>query len=257
VVGRYRIPWVPGLALLAGAGAVDTARRLAARRWRDVAWSLGLLAAPAAALAWVPTAASLTPDRWALFYVKMFTAYENAGRLDDALEAMDDCRALDPRMASYFRSSLNSFIVRDQKTRLSDEVARRVAAERAHEDARTPLRVARWLRLLPDGPGREESRRLLDQALVIDPDDPRLHRELGAWWLGDWRDPASRRHAFEELDRASSGPAGDPSAAILFALISGDARQLDRPPLRRLDRNASRLRMARASLAARPRDGAP
>ena len=35
VVGRYRIPWVPGLVLLAAAGVVDTSRRLAARRWKE------------------------------------------------------------------------------------------------------------------------------------------------------------------------------------------------------------------------------
>ena len=48
VVGRYRIPWVPGLALLAAAGVVDTSRRLTARRWQELALSIGLLAAPVA-----------------------------------------------------------------------------------------------------------------------------------------------------------------------------------------------------------------
>jgi tetratricopeptide (TPR) repeat protein len=218
---------------------------------------MGLLAFPAAILAWVPTAASLTPDRWALFYVKMFTAYENAGRLDAALDAMDDGRALDPRLASYFQSSLNSFVARDQRLRLTDDVSRLAIAERGSRRDGSPLRLARWLRLLPDGSGREESRRLLEDALEKDPDDPRVHRELGAWWLDAAGDPEARRHARDELDRASRGDRGDPSAAILFALISGDPRQLDRPALRRLDRNSPRLRMARASLAAHRRSSIP
>ncbi|MEA2630433.1 MAG: hypothetical protein QOE66_652, partial [Chloroflexota bacterium] len=250
VVGRYRIPWIPGLALLAAAGGVDAARRLASGRWKGLAWRVGLLALPAAILAWAPTAASLTPERWSLFYVKMITAYDVAGRLDEALDAMDDARALDPRMADYLHSTLDSSLAREQKLRLSREVARLVAAERMHDDAESTLRIIRWLRLLPDGPGREESRRLLEEALETHPDDPRLHRELGAWWLGDRNDPDARRRAKEELDRASRGPAGDPSAAILFALVSGDPRQLERPSLHRLGRDSTRLRMARASLAA-------
>ena len=253
VVGRYRIPWVPGLALLAACGAVDSARRLAARRWRELAWRVGLLAIPALALAWVPTAVTLAPDRWSFFYVKMFTAYENAGRLDDALDAIDDGRALDPRVAEKFSRLLNAFNAREQKERVSAELSRRMAIERARDGGGTPLRLIRWRRILPDGPSREESRQWLDEALKIDPDDRQLHRELGAWWLGKGADADARREAIAEFERASRGASGDPSAAILLALTVGDPRYLDRPALRSLDRNAPRLRMARASLAARPR----
>ena len=40
VLGRYRVPWAPCVALLAAAGAVDLARRIKARRWGQVAVEL-------------------------------------------------------------------------------------------------------------------------------------------------------------------------------------------------------------------------
>src|SRR5438309_490204 len=43
VVGRCRIPWIPGLALLAGAGAADCVRRLASRRLKGLAARVVLL----------------------------------------------------------------------------------------------------------------------------------------------------------------------------------------------------------------------
>jgi hypothetical protein len=131
VVGRYRVPWVPGLALLAAAGLVAAVRLLVARRWKALAWRAGLIALPAALLAWAPTAESLTPGRWALFYIKMFTAYESAEQLDAALDAIDDGRALDPRTASAFEHSLAGVVARDQKRRIAAEIAGRVKSEGA------------------------------------------------------------------------------------------------------------------------------
>ncbi len=64
VVGRYRLPWVPGLALLGAAGVVDLARRLRSRDWRGVALSVVLMV-PVAVLASGPTTIS-AEDRWGL-----------------------------------------------------------------------------------------------------------------------------------------------------------------------------------------------
>jgi hypothetical protein len=250
VVGRYRIPWMPGLALLAAAGVLDTGRRVAARRWKELAWRIGLLAAPAAVLAWAPTAETMTPGRWALFYMKMFTAYEAAGRLDDALDAIDDGRALDARTAKAFETSLNGVVAGPQKQRIAGEIDRRLGAETAHPGPDTTLRLARLLRLLPDESGRAESRRLLEDALKSDRGNSRLHRELGAWWLGAWRDPAARAEAMFELDRAARGLEGDAGAAIMLALLTDEARRLNVPALRG-EQHSARLRMARAALAAR------
>ena len=165
--------------------------------------------------------------------MKMFTAYESAGRLDDALDAIDDGRALDPRTARAFETSLNGVVAGPQKQRTAPSIDRRLDAETAHPGHEHPLRLARWLRLLPDESGRAEGRRLLEEALKSDPDNPRLHRELGAWWLGQWRDPAARHGALAELQRAARGPAGDAGAAIMLALLTGEGRHLNVPALQR------------------------
>jgi hypothetical protein len=256
VVGRYRVPWAPGLALLAAAGLVDTVRRLHARKWRALAWRLGVLALPAAALAWAPTAETLTPGRWALFYLKMFTAYESAGQIDDALDAIDDGRALDPRTARAFEASMNGFVARPQKQRIAAELARRIAVDRTRGDPASRLGLIRWLRVLPEEAPRGECLRLLEEALADHPDDPQLRRELGAWWLGQWRDPRARTKARAALERAARGPAADAGAAVLLALLSGETRSLDHPGTGRTLHSSPRVRMARAALIAhRLRDG--
>jgi hypothetical protein len=183
----------------------------------------------------------------------MFTAYESAERLDDALDMIDDGRALDPRTAAAFEHSLNGLVARDQKRRIAAEVAGRVAADGPARDVATAVRVARWLRVLPDGPERAESVRVLEEALKADPDDPRLHRELGAWWLGAWRTPGARDRARDELLRA----AGDPSAAIMRALLTADPRLLERSTLPQDLRSSPRFRMARAALAVHRRESTP
>jgi tetratricopeptide (TPR) repeat protein len=238
--------------LLAAAGLVDTARRVAARRWRELAWRLGLVALPAAVLAWSPTAETLTPGRWALFYMKMFTAYELAGRLDDALDAIDDGRALDPRTARAFELSLASPVAAEQKARIAAEIDRKLAVDQVGM-----IQRARWLRLLADESRRAQSRQLLEQALEDTPDDPALHRELAAWWLGAWRDPEARRRAQRELERATRSPRTDPDAALLRALLTGDGAELRAVRSATDRRLAPRSRMARAALAARRREATP
>ncbi len=93
VVGRYRIPWVPGLALLAGAGLVDTYRRIAAREWRGLTTRWLLLAVPAAAVAWRPMA-DPSPDRWGNAEIGLAIAFAQAGQLEPTIDALDDARAM-------------------------------------------------------------------------------------------------------------------------------------------------------------------
>ena len=64
VVGRYRVPWVPGLVLLAAAGAVDLVRMIRAGDRRGVAWRLGVVLLPAIVLSWRPQNDPV-PTRWA------------------------------------------------------------------------------------------------------------------------------------------------------------------------------------------------
>src|SRR5208337_1410287 len=74
VLGRYRVPWAPGLALLAAAWMVDLVRRLAERQWRQVAWRILLVAVPVAALSWRPEV-DPDPDRWGYFQLALLVAY--------------------------------------------------------------------------------------------------------------------------------------------------------------------------------------
>ncbi len=243
VVGRYRIPWVPGLLLLAAAGLVDLARRLRQRRWRELATPIVLLMAPAAVLAWRPID-DPAPDRWGHGLIVLALADLGANRLDRAIDALDDARALGPGSAERVESLLTGGLVRDRlallvKTHLGAEILTGAPTDRRRE-----LRHARWLRQFPDR--RSESRLLLDRALQADPGDFLAHRELGAWWLGNLGDPSARRLAAGELSRAT----GDPSAAVTLALLSGDRRRLPgRWP--GVDPAPDRLRLARAILATR------
>ena len=92
VVGRYRIPWAPGLLLLGAAGMVDLGRRFRLRQWRAIAWRAALLMVPAAVLAWRPIYDPV-PERWGHMLIGMALADALAGRLETAIDALDDARA--------------------------------------------------------------------------------------------------------------------------------------------------------------------
>lgn len=220
VVGRYRLPWVPGLALLAAAGVVDLARRLRSRDRRGVALSVVLMV-PAAVLAWAPTAIS-AEDRWGLGLRRLARASIQADQLDRALDALDDARALGPRPAAYLATMMAAGPEHDLVVQRAAEVRRAGSGQE--------IQLARLLRQIPEG--RAEARRLLDAMLHDDPSNLHARAELGAWWLGERTESTEpRRQAATELARAARGPAvGDPSAAILLALLTSDPAPLKNRP---------------------------
>ncbi len=243
VVGRYRIPWAPGLALLAAAGVVDASRRAADGRWRSLAARVLLLAAPAMMLAWRPIA-NPVPDRWGHSAIGLALAYLAADRLEPAIDALDDSRAIGSGPAARVAELLAIGPMHDKMAWLaatSLDTARRLRFE-------SNTSRARWLRQLPEG--RPEARRLLEAALRSNPGDARARREWACWWLGEAGNPAARRRAAEELHRAASPPSRDAEAAILLALLTGDPGPLGWPTVRGADRLSPRLRLARAILAA-------
>jgi hypothetical protein len=235
VVGRYRIPWVPGLTLLAGAALVDTARRIAARDWRGLTARWLLLAMPAAVLAWRPMA-DPSPDRWGRAEIGLAFAFAHAGQLEPTIDALDDARAIGPGPAAHVRALMTAGPFR-----------RLFAALASGRPTGPPGDVldrarARRLRQFPEG--RAEARRLLETILSKNPDDPETLRELGAWWLDDVEDPKTRGLALATLKKARR----DPSSAVLLALADSDFEALGRA-----DRSSYRFRLATAILTSRGR----
>jgi hypothetical protein len=235
VVGRYRIPWVPGLILLGAAGVVDLARRLAAQRFKEAALPVLLLAGPAAILAWAPTPVA-AEDRWGQALRRQFKAYLASGQIDLAIDALDDARALGVRPMRNLAAMMAAGPEHDHWSSLLAEVSDHQVSD---------LVRARWLRQIPEG--RAESRRLLEAMLDARPDDAAALREWGGWWLGPVRDPEARGQAVAAFRRA----AGDASAVIELALLTADPRALDQASL--ACSGGPRLRVARAFLAERRR----
>ncbi|MBX6316464.1 MAG: hypothetical protein IRY99_26665, partial [Isosphaeraceae bacterium] len=169
VVGRYRIPWVPGLLLLGAAGAVDATRRALSRHWRSLASRLLRFALPAAALAWWPIPEP-APDRWGHAAIELALAHFEAGQLEPGIDALDDARALGPGPSARVAELLAG----PYHDRLATLIGLRLALARDLGGA-PAWRRARWLRQLPEG--RVEARRLLESALATRPEDPGLRRE--------------------------------------------------------------------------------
>jgi hypothetical protein len=223
VIGRYRIPWTPGLALLAACGVVDLARRLAARRWREAAWRVVLVAAPMAALAWRP-GVDPHPDRWEYFQFGLFTSSLQDGDVDAAIDVLDDLRAMNPR-AEPLTEIITPGPIHELFTAT---IARRWAAIMSASGSAVAL--ARLARVLPETHAMAAG--LLDEAERTRPDDPILWRERGGWWLARPSDAKARGLAIEAYRRASS----DPSARITLALLTSDPSLLDGPSTARPDR---------------------
>jgi hypothetical protein len=245
VVARYRIPWTPGLALLAGAGLVDLARRVKSHEWASIAWRLALIALPVAAMAWRPIPDPV-PDRWGHIEIMLAVAELGEAHLEAAIDAFDDARAVAPGAAIRVGEITAAGPVHD---RLASLIQAR--ADAGGGKANVPqLQLARWLRQLPEG--RLESRTLLDRALAEDSESREALRESGAWFLGDLEDPEARLRASRELSLACREPGVDPSATILLSLLSGNIRYLSDADESRKSPFFLRLRLIRAILRDNP-----
>ena len=197
VVGRYRIPWVPGLALLAGAGLVDTVRRIAAREWRGLMTRWLLLAVPAAAVAWWPMA-DPSPDRWGRAEIGLAFAFAQAGQLQPTIDALDDARDRARSGGARMRELMTAGPFRRIFASLASGRPTGPSGDALDRER------ARRLRQFPEG--RVEARRLLETILSENPDDPETLRELGAWWLGGAEDPKTRAQAVAALAESAGRP---------------------------------------------------
>lgn len=247
VVGRYRVPWMPGIFLLGAAGLVDTIGLVRRGAWRGLA-GRALLLVPAAFLAWRPLP-DPAPERWGHMLIVLAVAELGADHLEPAIDALDDARAFGAGPAGRVNQLLAQGPLRSAMQRL-------IATERSKEPAESPaahpgttveLRHARWLRQFPES--RSESLRMLDEFIRSGVDLPSTHRERGAWWLGRPDDPEARAQAAQDLAFAVRGSKQDTLAAILLALLHKDRRLLPRPGRSLATPTSTRLRFAHAILS--------
>ena len=235
VVGRYRIPWVPGLTLLAAVGVVETFQCLRAGHWRRGASRGVILGGIGVALAWWPMADPV-PDRWAHAEIELAVANIRAGRLTSALDALDDARALGIEPARHLANLLGGGPLRaDLAALASGKPANLVGVA-------VELERSRRLRQFPEG--RAASRTILDDLLRDHPTDPSILRESGAWWLGAIDDPSARDQARRAIMAAVSQ--SDADAAILATLM-GESPIPQTP-------TTARSRLARAVALSRRQD---
>ena len=116
VVGRYRVPWAPGVILLASAGTVDLVRRIKKGDWKGLAWRLGVLGVPAAFLCW-HSQADPVPTRWGNQLLALGVADLRAGEIDDAIDSLDLARASSPTMATRLRELTSDVALHDLSAR--------------------------------------------------------------------------------------------------------------------------------------------
>lgn len=231
VVGRYRVPWIPGLLLVAAAGVATLPAWIRECRFGRLGMAL-VLALVGAGLAW-RTVPDPAPARWSQGLIQLAATELQAGHVDAAIDALDDARALDKTAAEQVRRLL-------QQGPLRGLLEAAVAAERVRGTwSDNDLRSVRWLRNLPGT--RDESRQRLEALQRERPDDPLVRREMAAWWLGAGDDPEARAEARRQL----AGPPADVSSAILGSFLRGDPSGLPASWPDGAAWEAARLRLAR------------
>ena len=188
VLGRYRVPWAPCVALLAAAGVVDLARRIKARRWGQVAVEL---IAPGHARGFL----GLAPGRAILI--------QSDG---DTLRSRSSWRTF--RLTTWTRQSMRLTTPgRPTRTPLPRRpspgedwvhdqwkaAVGRAWASASNAPEKSILRFARLARVVPETHGL--AGQMLDEAERTLPDSPALWRERGGWWLGRQHDDATAHSA--------------------------------------------------------------
>jgi hypothetical protein len=247
VVGRYRVPWVPGLALLAAAGVVDLTRLVRLGDGRSLAWRLGLLGLPAVFLSWRPQADPV-PTRWGNQLIAMALADLRADQVDAAIDALDLARALSPEMSEKVRQMSTDGPFHDL---LVATIYRELSkSSNLPAGIRANINQGRLLRQLPER--TSQARSVLESILRLIPNDPTANREWGAFLLSWPVESLDRDHALENLERASQVPEADDRATLLLALTTSNPAILRRSAVvTGGDRNHLTI-LVRAMLASRP-----
>jgi hypothetical protein len=223
VVGRYRVPWVPGLALLAAAGVVDLTRLFRLGDWRGLAWRLGLLGLPAILLSWRPQADPV-PSRWGNQLIALALADLRADQVDAAIDALDLARSSSPEMAESVRQMSMDGPFHDL---LVDTIYRELSkSSNFPPGTKATIRQGRLLRQLPERSA--QARSLLESSHRLIPNDATANREWGASLLSWPEQPLDREHALEALERASRDSKADNRATLFLALATSNPALLKR-----------------------------
>ena len=243
VVGRYRVPWIPGLVLLAAAGLVDLARLLRRGDWLGLSWRIGILGLPATLLSWRHQADPV-PTRWGNQLIAMALADLRVGQIDPAIDALDLARASSPEMVARVRELSENGPFHDL---LGDVVYRELAkAPNPKSDATETIRQARLLRQLRDRSA--QARSLIETIVRSSSTDALANRELGALLLSWPERPTDRDRALKVLELASRQPGGDVRATLLLALATGNRERLDNPAVVAAEGRDFLVRLVRAML---------
>ncbi|HVT16451.1 MAG TPA: tetratricopeptide repeat protein [Thermoanaerobaculia bacterium] len=222
---RYRLPIVPGVAILGGGGVVALWRVLrgavSMRRWQQAAVPLALLLAGATAA----QARRYPPDRnfaeeWAL----TGSSYEEAGRPDEAEQAFARAREADPRSALGWDGLGRVRLVERRWDEAAAAFRRAIALDPDYR------RSHYHLALVDERQGRPaEAEQELLAALAISPLYPLCLQELGALRLsrGDLAGAEQAYRGVLELEPRAPGPLlglarlagarGRPSEGIAYA----------------------------------------
>jgi hypothetical protein len=244
VVGRYRVPWVPGLVLLASAGVVDLVRLFRVGDWQGLAWRVGVLLLPAALLSWRHQNDPV-PTRWGNQLINLALANLRSNHVDPAIDALDLARASSPLIAAKVRQLCEDGPFHELLVAAIDrELGNSAIGEAENGDM---IRQARLLRQLRERSPLARSR--LDAKLRSSPGDGSTNREWAALLLSWPAEPSDRVHALGALEVASRDPAGDVRATLLLALTTGNAALLDRPAVKVAETRDHAARLVRAMLA--------
>jgi pentatricopeptide repeat protein len=219
VASRYRVPYVPILAAVAGAGGDLLVERWRRRRRFLAPATVGLVLA-AISLAWAPWAHDdLRRQQDAMGQLDRAAAFWETGNREEAIEALETSLQLDPELPERYvtlaRILAATGRTEEAESRLREALRRDPGHAQAHFDLGVLLVRSRRL---------EEAVLAFGTARRLEPDNVNVANNLLGTLL-ELRRLEEADHLLRDMER--SGMAVDPAIESLYsALVGGDASHL-------------------------------